>query len=63
MNVSWTANYPTVNLWLIIDLQWNYPVSIVCEYMSARTKVVVLEATDDASSKLCGDLIPMDNHL
>ena len=50
MNVSWTANYPTVNLWLIIDLQWNYPVSIVCEYMRARTKLVVFKATDDAGS-------------
>jgi hypothetical protein len=31
MNISWTTQWEAVNLWLIINEQWDEPYSIACE--------------------------------
>ncbi|KEQ91089.1 hypothetical protein AUEXF2481DRAFT_33408 [Aureobasidium subglaciale EXF-2481] len=35
MNISWTTDFPNVNLWLIIDKAWAAPVSLVSSYSTS----------------------------
>lgn len=31
MNISWTTDFPNVNLWLIVNQSWTSPISLVCK--------------------------------
>lgn len=40
-NVSWTTNFPSVNLWLIVNTSWNLPITIACKSQQ-HTKLEII---------------------